>query len=122
MFPFETTYQDHTFWGTGNGKIPSAIDDIKAWAGNCLAAECNTAAVFPCHANSRARTFVLLRDSLGVSLTHKGKPEPIEFATWDKVLTAIKNRLTAIAHHLPHNAKRQRQLAHYSDLQTVAPT
>ena len=57
----------------------------------------------------------ILAKRLKVSLTHKGKPEPMEFATWDKVLTAIKNRLTAVS-QLPHNANRETQLAHYSDL------
>ena len=118
IWPFNTQpeigYQAHTFWGNGSKcTIQSAISDIKA-AGNCLAAECHTAAVF--HAMRVAEHGIrVLAKRLNVSLTHKGKPLPIEFATWDKVISAIKNRLTVISQS-PHNSKRQEKLAHYSDL------
>jgi hypothetical protein len=114
VFPFETSFQDSTFWGTGgHGKIPGAVADIKA-AGNCLAAECNTAAVF--HAMRVAEHGIrVLAKRLKVGLTHNGKPMPIEFATWEKVLTQIKNRIST-ALQMQRNSKRQRVLAHYSDL------
>jgi len=107
-------YHEHTFWGNEKGcSIRAAAADVKA-AGNCLAAECHTAAVF--HAMRVAEHGIrVLAKRVNVSLTHKGKPQPVEYATWDKVITGIKNRLTVIS-QLPHTQKRQEQLARYSDL------
>jgi hypothetical protein len=112
--PFNITYQEHTFWGNGKTcSIRSAAADIKS-AGNCLAAECHTAAVF--HA-MRVAEFGLrsLAKRLNVILTHKGKPEPIEFATWEKVITAVKNSLNAVS-QMSHGPKRKKQLARFSEL------
>jgi hypothetical protein len=50
-----------------------------------------------------------------VRLTHKGKPQPVEAATWDKIITAIKNKITQ-AHSLPHNSRRAKQLSYYADM------
>ena len=114
IFPFENTYQDHTFWGNeGAIKFRSAARDIRD-AGNCLAAECHTAAVF--HGMRVAEHGIrILAKRLKVVITHKGKPEPIEFATWEKVVDSIKSQLTK-AHSLPRSAKRQNKLSYYSDL------
>jgi hypothetical protein len=34
-----------------------------------------------------------LAKSIGVRLKHRGKKQPIEFAEWDKIITAINNKL-----------------------------
>lgn len=51
---------------------------------------------------------------VGVKLTDKGKPQPIEFATWDKVIVGIRNKITA-AHALPQGPRKSRKLQFYSD-------
>jgi hypothetical protein len=47
-------------------------------------------------------------------LTHGGKPQPIEFATWGKVIAEIKNKIN-VANLLPHGPRRNRQLQFYSN-------
>ena len=114
IFPFHITYQSHMFWGNGkNEEFPLAAPDIQA-AGNCMAAECHTAAVF--HA-MRVAEYGLryLAGRLKVKLTYKGKPQPVEFADWNKVIEGIKNRLVVVGKSV-HNAKRQRLLAQFSEL------
>lgn len=93
--------------------FPKANYDIKE-AYNCLVLDRSTAAVF--HAMRIAEHGLrYLALKLRVKLTHKGKSQPIESATWDKILVEIKNRITA-AHAAPHGARRQKQLAYYSDM------
>jgi hypothetical protein len=118
MSPFnlqhETGYQAHIFWGNGSKcSIHAAIPDIKA-AGNCLAAECHTAAVF--HAMRAAEYAVReLAKRVRVPLTLNGKPRPIEFATWEEIIKEIKKRLAATSNTI-RSQKRQEQLARHSDL------
>jgi hypothetical protein len=79
----------------------------------CYALEQNTACIF--HLMRVAE--LGLRDiakKVGVKLTDKGKPQPIEYATWDKVINGIKTRLTA-AHAKPKSERRSRQLQFYAD-------
>ena len=93
--------------------FPKARYDI-AEAFNCIALDRATAAVF--HAMRVAEHGLrLLAKKLKVKLTHKGKPRPVESATWDMVITAIKNKITH-AHTLPHGSRRQKQLTYYSDM------
>lgn len=118
MPPFNTQpeigYQEHTFWGNGaKCSIRSAIPDIRA-AGNCLAAECHTAAVF--HAMRVAEYGIReLAKRVGVSLKVNGKPRPIEFATWEEVIKEIKKRLATIS-NTSRSQERQEKLERYSDL------
>ncbi|HEY0758740.1 MAG TPA: hypothetical protein VGD59_05745 [Acidisarcina sp.] len=49
-----------------------------------------------------------------VSLTHKGHIIAIDYADWEKVITAIKNQITT-ARQAPVGAKRQAQLEKFSD-------
>jgi hypothetical protein len=93
--------------------FPLAKDDIRE-AYNCLVLDRNTAAVFHSMRIAEHGLRSLAR-KLKVKLTHKGKPQPIVSATWDKIITEIKNRINA-AHATPHGAYRQRQLTHYSDM------
>jgi hypothetical protein len=93
--------------------FPDAKGDIRE-AYKCLALELNTATVF--HAMRIAEHGLRnLAKRLRVTLTHNKKPMPIEAATWDKIITAIKNKI-AQAHSLPHGVRRQKQLTYYSDM------
>jgi len=92
--------------------FPDARDDIRQ-AGNCIAIELSTAAVFHL---MRVAEYGLRRlaKQLRVQLTHSGKAHPIEFAEWEKVITGCKNKITA-ARALNPGSKRQAQLERYSD-------
>ena len=90
-----------------------AKGDIRE-AYNCLALDRNTATVF--HAMRIAEHGLRnLAKRLRVTLTHNKKRMPIEAATWDKIITAIKNKIV-LAHGLSHGMKRQKQLTYYSDM------
>src|SRR5688500_7320239 len=91
--------------------FPDAAVDIRA-AGNCSALDLHTAAVFHL---MRVTEYGLrwLAKRLKVTLTHKGKRTPVEYADWNKVITAIKNKLSAVRQH-PPGSKRQTQLDAYS--------
>lgn len=51
---------------------------------------------------------------LQVKLKDKGQYHPIEYGTWDKVITACKNKITKIRQN-PIGPKRQETLEFYSD-------
>jgi len=55
-----------------------------------------------------------LAGKAGVKLTHKGKPMPLQFGDWDKVITGISNKISA-ARTKPLGPKRQEKLQFYSD-------
>lgn len=93
--------------------FPKAQYDIKE-AYNCLVLDRHTAAVF--HAMRVAEHGLRdLAKSLQIKLTHNKKPLPIEYATWDKVITEIKNRINAVRSQ-PHGNLRQKKLNYYSDM------
>jgi hypothetical protein len=88
--------------------FPDAIYDIEA-AGECLAMDLNTASVF--HSMRIAEHGLRwLARKLKVKLTDKGKPMPITHATWDKVITGVKNRIAA-ARAGSAGVKKQNELA-----------
>jgi hypothetical protein len=90
----------------------TAKDDIRE-AGNCLAVELNTAAIF--HLMRIAEHGLRkLAKTLRVALTHSGHVHPIDFADWDKVITGAKNAI-AKARQLALGPKRQGKLEFYSD-------
>ena len=92
--------------------FPSAIHDIQE-SGNCLACGNDSAAVF--HLMRVAEHGLRsIAKKVGIKLTDKGKPQPIEFATWDKVITAINNKIAAVR-TLPQGPKKNRNLRFYSD-------
>jgi hypothetical protein len=90
----------------------SARTDISD-AGTCRACGNYTASVFHL---MRAAEYGLrtLAKRLRVKLTDKGKRQPIESATWDKVITQAKNRI-ADARNLSAGPKRQSKLELWSD-------
>jgi hypothetical protein len=55
-----------------------------------------------------------LAKRLGVMVTHRGARQRIEDADWDKVITAIKNKIDSIR-HLTIGPRRKAQLELYSD-------
>lgn len=82
-------------------------------AGKCFALARWTACVFHL---MRSAEYCLryIAKRLKVSLTHKGSSHPVEFADWDKIITACKNEI-AKARTLPPGTKRQGILELYSD-------
>lgn len=92
--------------------FPKAALDINA-AGNCFAVEQHTATVF--HLMRAAEHGLrYLAQRLRVRLVHSGRAQPVEYADWGAVTTAIKLKLTAINKN-PHGKKRTEQLELYSD-------
>ena len=93
--------------------FPDAGLDIRE-AYNCLVLDRNTAAVF--HAMRVAEHGLrFLARKVGVKLTQNRKPLPINFATWDGVITGIRNKITA-AHKMNPGTRRQAKLNYYSDM------
>jgi hypothetical protein len=93
-------------------KFPEAKDDSKS-AVDCYALEQNTACVF--HLMRVAEIGLrAIAKNVGVRLTDKRKPMPVEYATWEKVLSAIKSKIDA-AHTLPKGPRKSARLRFYSD-------
>ena len=79
----------------------------------CYALERNTAAVYH---SMRVAEFGLrfIAKKVGVKLKDNGKPQPIEHATWNKVIDGIKTKIAA-ARAMPHGPRRNRNLQFYSN-------
>lgn len=102
--------------------FPSARDDIREM-GNCLAADCNTAAVFHM---MRAVEWALraLAAHLGVRRlprrrkNGKIKYTPISFGDWELILNQLHGRVDKRLERLrPGPVKKERQQFYYSALQ-----
>ncbi len=92
-------------------KFEVARQDVRD-AGNCLAAELYTAAVF--HLMRVAEHGLRkLAKKLRVKLSHSGKPMPIELGDWGKVITGVRNKITEVG-KLPSGPQRQIRLEAYS--------
>ena len=84
-------------------------------AGACFAASQYTACVFHCMRVAEYGLRKLAANSmLRVKLTDKGKRMPVDYATWNKVLTAIRIKITKIRHR-PHGPKREEDLQFFSN-------
>jgi len=83
-------------------------------AGNCYAAGRSTACVFHC---MRVAEHGLRRlaNKVRIKITHKGKTCPLEYGDWDKVITAIKNKILEVRQR-PKGPKAAAALQLYSDL------
>jgi hypothetical protein len=81
--------------------------------GNCLAFGLYTACVFHL---MRISEFGLRRLArrLGVRLTDKSQPQPLEYAVWDKVIKAVHSKLED-ARKLPAGPKRQLRLTRFAE-------
>ena len=105
--------QQHLFGHIVSDRFPNAVGDIRA-AGNCLAAECDTAAVF--HLMRVAEHGLrAVAKKLRVKLKHKGQNQPIEYADWNDVIVGIKNQITE-ARKLSRGPKKEAALQFYSDI------
>lgn len=93
-------------------KFPESKEDSQH-AIDCYALEQNTACVF--HFMRVAEVGLRnIAKNVGVKLTDKRKPMPIEFATWDKVINGIKSKLIQ-AHALSRSVRKNERLRFYSD-------
>jgi hypothetical protein len=79
-------------------------------AGNCYAASLYTACVFHCMrvAEYGLRKLAANR-TLRIKLTRKSRPCPIEYATWQDLITAIQNKIRKIRQR-PVGPKREEEL------------
>jgi hypothetical protein len=84
-------------------------------AGNCYAASQYTACVFHC---MRVAEFGLRKlasnRTLRIRLTKKGRPCPIEYATWQEVIDAIQSKIKRIRQR-PVGLKREAELQFLSN-------
>ncbi len=115
LVPHElSNYIDEEFlFGKGvYDAFPKARADVTG-AGNCIALDLPDGAVFYL---MRVAEYGLrsLAKRLGVMVTHRGARQRIEDADWDKVITAIKNKIDSIR-HLTIGPRRKAQLELYSD-------
>jgi hypothetical protein len=105
--------QDRLFGDDIYVKFPGARDDIKD-AGNCIAANLHTAAVF--HLMRVAEFgFRYVAKRARIPLKEKGKPLPVDFAGWEKVIDGLKRRSEALR-QTPKGSKRERKAQLYADL------
>lgn len=104
--------QEKLFGETVYDKLEAAREDIKD-AGNCIAASLPTAAVFHLMRVAEIGLRHIAR-KVSVKLTDKGKPMPVEFATWDKVLNSIRSKI-ASAHAMSKGRRKAAQLQFFSD-------
>jgi hypothetical protein len=105
--------QDRLFGDSVYVRFPEARNDLKN-AGNCLAAELYTAAIFHLMRVAEYGLRSLAR-KVRVSLIHNRKPQPLHTATWDKVINGIKSKLNA-AHSMKYGNARSEKISFYSDL------
>jgi hypothetical protein len=105
--------RDDLFGAVVMAKFKPAVADIKD-AGNCLAAECSTAAVFHLMRVSEYGLRAVAK-RLKVKLTHKKAAQPVEFADWNKIITGIKNKIEELR-KLPSSPKQDKRLTFYSDI------
>ncbi|MGA2410100.1 MAG: hypothetical protein ABSG46_06890 [Candidatus Binataceae bacterium] len=99
-------------WADVQAAFPAANDDITD-AVECYALDKHTACIFHLMRVSE-HGLRYLAQRLRVRLTDKGKNQPIEFAEWDKIITAIRNKITT-ARQLPKGPKRETQLQKWSE-------
>lgn len=81
--------------------------------GNCFVASRGAACVFHC---MRVAEYGLrqLAQLVRVKLSDNGKPVPVEFATWDKVIQGVRAKITE-TRRLAHGRRKERTLRFYSD-------
>jgi hypothetical protein len=98
--------QDALFGDDVNKKFPTAAPEIKA-AGNCIAADLNTAAVF----HFMRATEVGLRalaNHLGVkTVTARGKPKPVDSAMWGEIISHIQGNMQSLVQGATTQEKKE---------------
>lgn len=95
-------------------EFPEAAGIEAREAGNCFAAGRWTACVFH---SMRVAEYGLrkLAKALKVEIHDKGKRCPIEYGDWDKVITAIRNKISELR-KVPAGPKKARLLSSYSNI------
>jgi hypothetical protein len=114
MAPADAKYHQHErlFGEEVHTSFSEARPDIQA-VGNCISVGLYTASVYH---SMRVAEFGLrkLARKLRVKLTDKGKPLHVEYATWDKVITACKNEIDTIRQKSA-GPQKEAKLSLYSD-------
>lgn len=100
------------FFREGFAAFPAAQDDMCS-ACRTYALDQGTACVFHLMRIAELGLRSLAR-TLKVQISHKGKFCPLEYGEWDKIITAIKNKIDPIR-KLPAGPNRQAKLEFYSD-------
>jgi hypothetical protein len=104
--------QDKLFGDVVYEKFDQAREDIED-AGNCMAVGLPNACVF--HLMRVAEIGLrYIAAKVGVKLTDKGKPQPVEYATWDKVIDGIQSKI-AQARTLPQGPRKAGKLSFFSE-------
>jgi hypothetical protein len=98
-------------WAEVWTKFPSCKQDVER-AVDCYALEQDTASVFHMMRVSEIGLRSIAK-KVGVKLIDKGKRQPIEYATWDKVIQGVNSRINA-ARALPHGPRKNKNLQFYS--------
>jgi hypothetical protein len=94
----------------------NAVGDMEE-AGNCLAVECSTAAVFHLMRVAEHGVRKLARSrKIGVKFVHSRKKQPLDHACWGDVVGAIKGKISQIKKNdaITGN-KEQQQIMFYSN-------
>jgi hypothetical protein len=99
-------------WAGVQATFPTAKDDIRD-AVECYALDKHTACIFHLMRVSEHGLRRLAR-RLRVTLTDKGKKQPLEYADWDKILIAIKNKISD-ARKLPRGPTKEARLQSWSE-------
>jgi hypothetical protein len=98
-------------WAQVWGKLPACKMDVQE-AVFCYCTENNTASVFHSIRVSEHGLRNIAR-KVDVKLKDKGKPQPVDYATWGKVIDGIKNKISA-ARMLPQGPRKSRKLQFHS--------
>jgi hypothetical protein len=104
--------QDQLFGASVFHKFPNAQAELRD-AGNSLALDLYDAAVFHLLRVSEHGLRALAR-KLAVKLKDKGKPQPLEYADWNKVITDCKNRIES-AKKTSAGPRKQHRLQLYAE-------
>jgi hypothetical protein len=86
--------------------FPSASDDLKE-AGNCIAVDCGTAAVFHLMRAVEWGMRALCADLGVLTVPRKKATIPIEFSEWDKILDQVYPAVSAKIDALPPGTQKQ---------------
>jgi hypothetical protein len=106
--------QEELFGSEVHKAFPEARADIKD-AGNCIAADLCTAAVYQLMRVAELGLRRLAR-KLKVKLKDRRGPQPITFADWEKIIAGCKTCIDAARAMKPTGPKRQAALERYCDI------
>jgi hypothetical protein len=108
VLPAYSEYVNHCdlIPGDFRTKFPSAAEDIQE-AGNCIAVDCGTAAVFHLMRGVEWGMRALSVDLGVLDVPRKKATIPIEFAEWERILARMTPAVNAIIDALPPGATKQ---------------